>query len=157
VRRFARLLDHPAAVLACSTLISLLLLRHQVLPLGGIVEPGGDYGLMVWNLWYGERAIRHGENPYFTSLVYHPLGARLVKHTLVLGYWPVTLLTRILAHGDPLYPLYAYRVCILVSFSLSLALSCAVLRRLGFPPAAPCVPAFAYAAGAPRSSTRGTG
>ncbi len=145
MRRFAGFLDHPAAVLACSALASLLLLRRHVLPLGGIVEPGGDYGLMVWNLWFGERAIRHGENPYFTSLVYHPLGAGLVKHTLVLGYWPVTFLTRILTGGDPLYPLYAYRLSILVSFTLALALSYAVLRRLGFPRAAACVPAVAYA------------
>lgn len=145
VRRFARYLDHPAAVFACSALASLLLLRRHVLPLGGIVEPGGDYGLMVWNLWFGERAITHGENPYFTSLVYHPLGARLVKHTLVLGYWPVTFLTRIVTGGDPLYPLYAYRLSILASFTLALALTYAVLRRVGFPRAAACAPAVAYA------------
>lgn len=130
---------------AASAIASLLLLKRHVTPLGGIVEPGGDYGLMVWNLWVVDRALSHGDNPYFTPLVYHPLGARLVKHTLVLGYWPVTLVTRVLSGGDPLYPLYAYRLSILLSFTLALVLSYALLRRLGFPRGAACLPALAYA------------
>jgi hypothetical protein len=145
VRPLSAILAHPAAVAAASVAASLLLLKRHVTPLGGIVEPGGDYGLMVWNLWVVDRALSHGENPYFTSLVYHPLGARLVKHTLVLGYWPVTLLTRVLSGGDSRYPLYAYRLCILLSFALALALSYGLLRRLGFPPGAACLPALAYA------------
>jgi hypothetical protein len=100
---------------------------------------------MVWNLWIVDRAVSHGENPYFTSLVYHPLGARLVRHTLVLGYWPVTFLTRLLSGGDPLYPLHAYRLAILLSFTLALALGYALLRRLGFPRGVACAPALAYA------------
>jgi hypothetical protein len=139
------LTDHPLVLAAASGLASLALLGRHVIPLGGIVEPGGDYGLMVWNLWIVNRAITHGENPYFTPLVYHPLGARLVKHTLVLGYWPVTFFTQLVTGGDPLYPLYAYRLSILLSFTLALALSYAVLRRLGFPPAVACVPALGYA------------
>jgi hypothetical protein len=132
-------------VAAAGALASLLLLGCHVIPLGGIVEPGGDYGLMVWNLWFVDRAITHGENPYLTSLVYHPLGARLVKHTLVPGYWPVTLLARVLSGGDPLDPLYAYRLCILLSFTLALALTYVTLRRLGFARSVACVPAVAYA------------
>jgi hypothetical protein len=100
---------------------------------------------MVWNLWIVNHAITHGQNPYFTSLVYHPLGARLVKHTLVLGYWPVTFLAQVFSGGDPLYPLYAYRLSILLSFTLALALTYAVLRRLGFAPLVACVPALGYA------------
>jgi hypothetical protein len=145
VRHLSALVDHPAVVAAASAIASMLLLKRHVTPLGGIVEPGGDYGLMVWNLWVVDRALGQGENPYFTSLVYHPLGARLVKHTLVLGYWPVTLLTRVLSGGDPLYPLYAYRLSILLSFTLALALSYALLRRLRFPRGAACLPALAYA------------
>ena len=145
MRPLSALADHPAVVAAASAIASLLLLKRHVTPLGGIVEPGGDYGLMVWNLWIVDRALSHGDNPYFTSLIYHPLGARLVKHTLVLGYWPVTLLTRLLSGGDPLYPLYAYRLSILLSFTLALALSYALLRRLAFPRAAACLPALAYA------------
>jgi hypothetical protein len=132
-------------VAAASGLCSLALLGRHVIPLGGIVEPGGDYGLMAWNLWIVNRALTHAENPYFTSLVYHPLGARLVKHTLVLGYWPVTFLTQLATGGDPLYPLYAYRLSILLSFTLALALTYAVLRRLGFSPLVACVPALGYA------------
>ena len=145
MRPLSAFADHPAVVAAASAIASLLLLKRHVTPLGGIVEPGGDYGLMVWNLWVVDRALSHGDNPYFTSLVYHPLGARLVRHTLVLGYWPVTLLTRVLSRGDPLYPLYAYRLSILLSFTLALALSYALLRRLGFPRAAAGLPALAYA------------
>jgi hypothetical protein len=145
VRSFKALVDHPAVVAAAAAIASLLLLKRHVTPLGGIVEPGGDYGLMAWNLWVVDRALSHGGNPYFTSLVYHPLGARLVKHTLVLGYWPVTLVTRLLTGGDPLYPLYAYRLSILLSFTLALALCYALLRRLGFSRGAACLPALAYA------------
>jgi hypothetical protein len=145
VRSLSFLVDHPVVLGAASGLASLALLARHVIPLGGIVEPGGDYGLMVWNLWIVNRAITHGENPYFTSLVYHPLGARLVKHTLVLGYWPVTFLSQLISGGDPLYPLYAYRLSILLSFTLALALTYAALRRLGFPPAVACVPALGYA------------
>ena len=145
MRPLSAFADHPAVVAAASAIASLLLLKRHVTPLGGIAEPGGDYGLMVWNLWVVDRALSHGANPYFTSLVYHPLGARLVRHTLVLGYWPVTLLTRVLSRGDPLYPLYAYRLSILLSFTLALALSYALLRRLGFPRAAAGLPALAYA------------
>jgi hypothetical protein len=139
------LVDHPALVLAGSAAFSLLLLGRNVIPLGGIVEPGGDYGLMVWNLWFVERAVTQGENPYFTPLIYYPLGAQLVKHTLVPGFWPVTFLTRLASLGDPLYPLYAYRICILLSFTLALALAYAVLRRLGFARGVAAVPAVAYA------------
>src|SRR6185503_6800843 len=145
VRARSSLADHPAVVAAVSGMASLALLGRHVIPFGGIVEPGGDYGLMAWNLWIVNRAVTHGENPYFTSLVYHPLGARLVKHTLVPGYWPVTFLTQLLTGGDPLYPVYAYRVAILLSFTLALALTYAALRRLGFPPLVASVPALGYA------------
>jgi hypothetical protein len=145
VRLVSSLADHPAIVAVAGALTSLALLGRHVIPLGGIVEPGGDYGLMVWNLWIVNHAITHGQNPYFTSLVYHPLGARLVKHTLVLGYWPVTFLAQVFSGGDPLYPLYAYRLSILLSFTLALALTYAVLRRLGFAPLVACVPALGYA------------
>ena len=145
MRALPSLADHPAVVAAGSALCSLALLGRHVIPLGGIVEPGGDYGLMVWNLWFVNRAVTHGENPYFTPLVYHPLGARLVKHTLVPGFWPVTFLADLVSGEDPLYPLYAYRLCILLSFTLALALTYAVLRRLGFPRGVACVPAVGYA------------
>jgi len=145
VRPLSALVDHPVVVAVASGVTSLMLLARHVVPLGGIVEPGGDYGLMVWNLWIVNRAITHGENPYFTTLVYHPLGARLVKHTLVPGFWPVTFLTQLLSGGDPLYPLYAYRLCILLSFTLALAFTYAVFRHLGFARAVSCVPAVAYA------------
>jgi len=145
VRALSALVDHPVVVAAASVLASLTLLGRHVIPLGGIVEPGGDYGLMVWNLWFVNRALTHGESPFFTPLVYHPLGARLVKHTLVPGFWPVTFLTDLFSGGDPLYPLYAHRLCILLSFTLALALTYAALRRLGFPRGVACVPAVAYA------------
>jgi len=145
VRPLAAWSGHPLAIGLASGLASLALLGRHVLPLGGMVEPGGDYGLMVWNLWIVNRALTHGENPYFTPLVYYPLGARLVKHTLVLGYWPVTFATELLTAGDPSYPVYAYRISILLSFTLALALTYAVLRRLGYAPLVAAVPAFAYA------------
>jgi len=145
VRPLAAWSGHPVAIGVGSALASLALLGRHVLPLGGMVEPGGDYGLMVWNLWIVNRALTHLQNPYFTPLVYYPLGARLVRHTLVLGYWPVTFATQMLTGGDPSYPVYAYRLSILLSFAAALALTYAVLRRLGYAPLVAVVPALAYA------------
>ncbi|HEV8254965.1 MAG TPA: hypothetical protein VGQ78_09425, partial [Vicinamibacteria bacterium] len=137
--------EHPALVLAASAVLSLLLLRNHVLPLGAIREPGGDYGLMAWNLWVVNESLIHGRSPLHTDLVYHPIGASLARHTLVAGLFPLTFATRQLAGRDPRYPLYAYRVAILCCFTLSLGLTYLVLRRLGAPPLASAVPALQYA------------
>jgi hypothetical protein len=137
--------EHPALVLALSAVLSLLLLRNHVLPLGAIREPGGDYGLMAWNLWIVNESITHGRSPLHTDLVYHPIGASLARHTLVAGLFPLTFLTQQAARHDPRYPLYAYRLAILCCFTLSLGLTYLALRRLGAPPLASAAPAVQYA------------
>ena len=62
VRARSSLADHPVVVAVVSGVASLALLGRHVIPFGGMVEPGGDYGLMAWNLWIVNRAITHGEN-----------------------------------------------------------------------------------------------
>jgi hypothetical protein len=137
--------EHPLLVLGASVLVSLLLLRNHVLPLGAIPQPGGDYGLMAWNLWVVNESITHGRSPLRTDLIYHPIGASLARHTLVAGLFPLTFATQQLARHDPRYPLYAYRVSILACFTLALGLTYLALRRLGAPPLASAAPALQYA------------
>lgn len=110
---------------------SLALLEGHVLPLAGVAEVGGDHGLMIWNLWIVDESITQGRNPYATDRIYYPLGARLSKHTLVAGYWPVTFVTHTMS-ADPRYSLMAYRLSILLSFALALGLTYHLFRTLGF-------------------------
>lgn len=43
----------------------------------------GDGLQNVWNLWWVDRALRAGENPWFTRQLHYPHGTSLVPHTLV--------------------------------------------------------------------------
>jgi hypothetical protein len=138
-------LDRPLVVLLGSVAVSLVLLEGHVLPLQAMTAPGGDPGLMVWNLWSVNEAIRHGRSPFVSDAVYYPIGARLAKHTLVPGFWPITLLVDLLTGHEILYPVYAYRVCILLSFSCALGLAYLLLRRIGLPPLAALAPSVQYA------------
>lgn len=131
--------------LCASLLLCLLLLGTHVLPLAAISQAGGDSGLMAWNLWIVDHQIGQARSPFFTDLVYWPVGARLSKHTLVAGFWPVTLLARLAWGDDPLAPLRTYRLAILLSFALGLALTYLFLRRLGLPALACAAPALQLA------------
>src|SRR5262245_43841964 len=102
---------------------------------------------MTWNLWRVNESVKAGRSPFYSREVYFPLGARLARHTLVAGFWPLTRLTDLATGGDRLYPVYAYRLAILVSFSLGAALTCALARRLGAPPLAALVPAIQFTYG----------
>jgi hypothetical protein len=133
------------AVATASLVVSAALLGGHVSPLKAVTEVTGDHGLMIWNLWFVESSLREGKSPFHTDLVYYPLGARLSKHTLVAGYWPVTSAVRMLSGGDPLYPAYAYRASILLSFALTLSLAIFFIWRLGVPLLAAAAPAVQYA------------
>lgn len=43
---------------------------------------GGDGFQNLWNMWWFERALLDGANPYFTPLLHHPEGTTLLFHTL---------------------------------------------------------------------------
>ena len=97
---------------------------------------------MAWNLWHSAEAIANGQNPYRADDTYYPLGTNLAKHTYGVGFAAVALMVRAW-RGDNLYPIYAYRLSILLGFTLAWALSVAGTRRLG----ADIIPAAAAATG----------
>ena len=43
---------------------------------------GVDSWVNMWNLWWLRRALIHGDDPYFTPMLYYPQGASLLLHTL---------------------------------------------------------------------------
>jgi hypothetical protein len=126
-------LDHPLTVILLSAVLAVCLLRNSILPLGAIPEDGnGDYGVMVWNLWFVNEALTRFHNPYWTNWIYFPVGTWLSKHTLAAGFFPLTFLVQKLSFGSPFYALYTYRIAIGLCFALALALTHLLLRSLGF-------------------------
>jgi hypothetical protein len=134
--------------LALCFFFTLAMLYNYVLPLNSLSYTKGikgqDCGQMVWNLWFANEAITHGHNPYQTSMVYYPLGANLVHHTLAAGFFPVTFIVKLVTRGDPLYPIYSYRIIVLLSFTLILYFSYLLLRELGLTVLASATAAVAY-------------
>jgi hypothetical protein len=49
-----------------------------------VPSDGGDALQNLWDYWWAWRALRAGQNPYFTPLLYAPYGAPLYLHTLNL-------------------------------------------------------------------------
>ena len=127
------------------SLITGLIMSSWLFPLARLPLPHGDLGQMAWNLWITTESIIHGESPYLTSMVYYPVGANLSTHTLAAGFFPVALVVRLMSAGDPLYPFYAYKVCVLLSFFLLLWLTWVFLREVGFSPLESFPPAVAFA------------
>jgi hypothetical protein len=144
-----RFLDSWYGVLLVSGLLSFAMMYRYLVPLDGILytegAEGHDWGQMVWNLWFVNEAITAGHNPYFTNLLFYPVGANLAHHTLAAGFFPVTFLVKLFSRGDPLYPVFAYHIIILLCFTATLACSYFLLRELAITPLAAAIAACAYA------------
>ena len=143
-------IEKPGVAWLLCLIFTLAMLYHYVIPLNAVLFTEGiegqDCGQMIWNLWVVNEAISGGHNPYATDLIYYPAGAaNLVYHSLAAGFFPVTFLVKLLSGGDVMYPFYAYRIIILLSFSLILFFSYTTLRRAGFSRWASFIPAVAYA------------
>jgi len=142
------LVDNRLVILLVCALFTLLMIQTWVVPLGALFYTrgidGNDCGQMVWNLWHVTESISHGRNPYFTDQVYFPVGANLAHHTLAAGFFPITLLVKIISNGDPRYPLYAYRLIALLCFTLILYFSFLFLREIGASRWAAATAAVAY-------------
>jgi hypothetical protein len=106
--------------IVCSVYLLLtLLLLAPILPHFTSTIPGNriateDGWQNVWNIWWFYHAIRSGNNPFYTPLLYYPEGATLYNHTfnpsnglLVL---PVTALFG---------PVTGYNTAVLFAFVLS--------------------------------------
>ena len=113
-----------------------LMIHNQVLPLDSIPYSvgikGQDSGQMIWNVWHTSEAVAHGQNPYRTNLLFYPQGSNLAHHSLAPGFFPITLLVKLFTGNSPLYPIYAYRIIILISFTLLFFFTYRLLRELGF-------------------------
>jgi hypothetical protein len=150
--RFARVLraaDSFWGSLLLCLVFSTVMMFNCVFPLNavwaadGIVEP--DCAQMIWNLWHVNEAVTSGHNPYASTLIYYPAGApNLSHHSLAAGFFPVTFLVKKMSGASPLYPLYAYRILILLCFMLLLHSSYRLLRELDCSAWAAAIAAVAY-------------
>lgn len=147
-KRLPQIADNRLAVLVLCALFTLAMIYNWVFPLGALLYTrgidGNDCGQMVWNIWHSNESITSGRNPYFTNLVYYPIGANLAHHTLAPGFFPVTFLVKQLSGGDPMYPLYTYRLIALICFTLILYFSFLFLREIGVTRLAAATAAVAY-------------
>jgi hypothetical protein len=143
-----RFLDSKSGALAVSLLFTLGMIYHYVVPLNAFLLPGwwgNDNYQMVWNLWFANESITHGHNPYVTNMIYYPIGANLSHHTLAPGFFPITFLVKLVMRGDLMYPIYAYKIIIFVSFALILYFSYLLLRELSLSRWVSATGAVAYA------------
>ncbi len=133
-------------ILLGSLLFTLLMLFDIIFPLKAIM-PSRDYVLQLWDLWIVNENIIHGQSPYVTNLQYHPVGAILGKHVLSPGFFPVTFLVYLLSGGDVFYPLYTYKIIILLSYGLIFYFSYLTLREIEINAWSAVIVAVAYAFG----------
>jgi hypothetical protein len=147
-----RFLESMSGVFLLAFLFTLAMLYNYIVPLKAVPfsegVKGQDCYQMVWNLWVVNEAITSGHNPYRTDLIYYPLGAQLSHHSLSAGFFILTLPVKLLSRGDVMYPFRAYRITILLSFTLILYFSYLTLREFGSTRWASAIPAVAYAFGA---------
>jgi hypothetical protein len=120
-----------------SLVFTALMIHYCVFPLNAIWQTDGivesDSAQAMWNLWSINEAITSGHNPYATNLLYYPIGVPNLSHqATAAGFFPVTFLVKTLTGGSALYPLYAYRLIILLCLVLLLYSSYWLLRELGF-------------------------
>ena len=131
-------LRNYAVVWIVSCLLTLVVMHSYILPLNSVAPVGemiaNDQSHMIWTLWFANESISSGHNPFVTQSIYWPVGANLSHHTLVSGYFPVTLATKVISRGDPLYPIYAYHLIIWLGFTMLLFFSFLWLRALSFYP-----------------------
>ncbi|MBI1881370.1 MAG: hypothetical protein HYR94_24590, partial [Chloroflexi bacterium] len=133
-----------SGALLLSLIFTFLMLKDYILPFNGILHHR-DYILQLWDLWLVNESILNGQTPYFTNLQYYPLGAHLGRHVLSPGFFPLTFLVWGISGGDNFYPIYTYKIIILISYALILYFSYLVLREMGLTWWACAVPAIAYA------------
>jgi hypothetical protein len=132
----ALLLDSRAGTLLLCLMLSLAMVYHFVIPLNAILSTEGtawnDPAHSIWSLWLVNENVTRGLSPYATNMVFYPVGARLIHPTVIEGFFPVTFLVKKFSRGDVMYPLYAYRLVILLCFTLILYFTYLLLRRLEF-------------------------
>lgn len=98
--------------LSLLSLLPTLATFARAVPGGAVAQFDGWQN--VWNLWWFERAVTSGANPFFTRVIFYPQGVDLVGQTLTatngLLVLPITA-----AFG----PVAGYNAAVLLSFVLS--------------------------------------
>src|SRR4051794_34905104 len=144
----SRLADNRWLMLVACALFTTGMIYNWIFPLGALFYTrgidGNDCGQMTWNLWHTNEAISNGRNPFFASELFYPGGVHLAHHTLAAGFFPLTFLVKHLSGGDPMYPLYTYRLIPLICFTLLLYFSFWFLRELAVTRLAALAAAIGY-------------
>ena len=81
---------------------------------GATNAQNGDALQNYWDYWWAWRALRSGQNPYYSPLLYAPYGAPLYLHTLNLFNGLASIPIQIIFGMTP-----AYNTVILLSFTLA--------------------------------------
>lgn len=82
---------------------------------GGSVSLRGDYFINLWNFWWMKTSVLDaGMSPFFTDVLFHPIGISLARHTLS----PLNSLAGAMLSG-PLGPHDAFKVLLLAHLALS--------------------------------------
>jgi len=131
-----RLADSRAGALLLCLTFSLVMVYHFVIPLNAILSTNGtvwnDPAHSIWSLWLVNENVTSGRSLYATNMVFYPVGAPLIHPTVIEGFFPVTFLVKKLSRGDVMYPVYAYRIIVLLCFTLILYFTYLLLRALDF-------------------------
>src|SRR5437667_3695656 len=130
------LLDSRGGTLLLCLTFSLVMVYHFVIPLSAILSTNGtvwnDPAHSIWSLWLVNENVTSGRSPYATNMVFYPVGARLIHPTVIEGFFPVTFLVKKFSGGNVMYPVYAYRIIVLLCFTLLLYFTYLLLRAFDF-------------------------
>lgn len=136
---------HTYAILGYLALTIALFM--PVLPQLTSAIPGGpvadvDGWQNVWHLWWTLRALRDGQSPLFTPLLFHPMGVDLALH-------PLNLSNGILALPVTAWlgPVAAYNLVSMASFVIGGWAAYALALRVGSRPAAAFASGLVFAFG----------
>ena len=114
--RLERLLDRPRIAAGFYLLLAVLMTWPLAADFTGSVAGGaGDLWQNYWNFWWWKTALFDlGQHPYFSPMIFHPTGAKLIFHT----HSPFNVITA-LPLTATLGPAAAYNFCILLGLWIS--------------------------------------
>lgn len=114
--RLERLLNRPRIVAGLYLLFAVLMTWPLAADFTGSVAGGaGDLWQNYWNFWWWKTALLDlGQHPYFSPMIFHPTGAKLIFHT----HSPFNMLVALPLTAS-LGPAAAYNFCILLALWIS--------------------------------------
>ncbi|MBF0328085.1 MAG: hypothetical protein HQL10_02925 [Nitrospirae bacterium] len=133
-------------LIAIALVLSSVMMFGHIFPLDSIFKGHKPYdpGIMVWNLYTVNEAVKTGAQLFHTNMIFYPNGTSLGNHTLGIGYFPLTFFVDMISGGSPLYPVYALNLCILCCFAGLFLFSYLTLTELGYKPLESAAPAIAF-------------